>query len=644
MSTNHLCQRHGRPAVASRQRTLPGEQPETEYLCDLCLAEDRMRSGFGGSSLFDDFFSDFFGDGVAGGRAEPATAPSARSSVRGVTQFFSDATRELLQRAAQTALEWGSLDVDSDRLLFAALQDDLVRHVLRQVEADAQAVRQDRGGGRARRADGRGAVAAADAKAALIAAYEESRELGHSYVGPEHVLLALARDTDTEAGRLLQRFGLPHTKLRGAVIRGLESRPREEPRRRRRWTQYGQDLTELAREGELDPVVGRTTRSSRPSRCSRGAPRTTRCSSARPGVGKTAIVEGIAQRIVDGDVPETLAGKRVVQLDLAGLVAGTRYRGDFEERLKKVIDEVREHADELIVFIDEIHTRRRRRRLGRGRDGRRQHAQAGAGPRRAARHRRDHARRVPAQHREGRGAGPPLPAGPGPRAEVEDTIAILRGLRDRYEAHHQVRFTDEALVAAAELSDRYVTDRFLPDKAIDLIDQAGARVRLRTKAHRRPAGGESSTSSSSCSATRTRPSPTSTTSGPRALRDEIAEVRSSELEEPADGRPAPVAEVTAEDIAEVVSRATGIPVSQLTEEERDRLLRLEEQLHERVVGQDDAVARGRRGGPPLAGRAGRPGPADRQLPVPRPDRRRQDRAGPGPGRGAVRRARTAWSA
>ena len=240
MSANHLCQRHQRPAVASRQRTLPGEQPETEYLCDLCLAEDRLRGGFGGRGFFDDFFSDFFSESpAAAGRA--VETPPRRAERIDVTQFFSDATRELLQRAAQTAVEWGSLDLDTDHLLHAALQDKVVRHVLGQVDADPDAIaaQVEEEADRGERADVSPSLTP-DAKAALLAAYEESRELGASYVGPEHVLLALARDTESWAGQLLQRFGVSHTKLRGAVIRvsspaGLRVRRR----RRRRLTSTG---------------------------------------------------------------------------------------------------------------------------------------------------------------------------------------------------------------------------------------------------------------------------------------------------------------------------------------------------------------------------------------------------------------------
>src|SRR4029079_2580802 len=221
-----VCQRHGRHAVASRVRLRPDGTQEVEYLCEIDLAEEQMSSRFGGrGSLFDDFFSDFFGDGqgAGSGAGRRAAAPSRQVERVDVTQFFSDATRELLHGAAQTAVEWGSLDLESDHLLYAALEDGVVQHVLRQVDADPDAIRSEieEETDTAQRTDVSPSLAP-DAKAALLAAYDESRELGSSYVGPEHVLLALARDDDTEAGRLLQRFGLSHTRRRGAVIRGVE--------------------------------------------------------------------------------------------------------------------------------------------------------------------------------------------------------------------------------------------------------------------------------------------------------------------------------------------------------------------------------------------------------------------------------------
>ena len=259
MTAEHLCQRHGRPAVASRVRLRPDGTQEVEYLCEIDLAEERMGRLGGGRSLFDEFFSDFFGDSPAGRAGTSATqAPARRAENVDVTQFFSDDTRRLLQRAAQTALEWGSLDLESDHLLYGALQEDVVRHVLQQVDADPDAIaaQLEEEAEKGERTDVAPSLAP-DAKAALLAAYEESRELGSSYVGPEHVLLALARDEESPAGQVLQRFGVSHTKLRGAVIRGVEAgRPRETSSTPR-LDEFGRDLTEEARAGKLDPVIGR---------------------------------------------------------------------------------------------------------------------------------------------------------------------------------------------------------------------------------------------------------------------------------------------------------------------------------------------------------------------------------------------------
>src|SRR5882724_5887125 len=444
----HLCQRHGRPAVASRVRLRPDGTQEVEYLCEIDLAEERMGRLGGRGSLFDEFFSDFFDRGTGAGSATPAQERQVERV--DVTQFFSDATRQLLQRAAQTALEWGSLDLDSDHLLYAALQDDVVRHVLSQVDADPEAIMAqiEEEAEKAERTDVAPSLSP-DAKAALLAAYQESRELDSSYVGPEHVLLALARDEESAAGELMQRFGLSHTKLRGAVIRGVEGGAAREASNTPTLDQFGRDLSQDAREGKLDPVIGRADEIEQTIEILSRRTKNNPALIGDPGVGKTAIVEGIAQRIVNDEVPETLADRRVVQLDLAGMVAGSKYRGEFEERLKKVIDEITENEGSIILFVDELHTL------------------VGAG---AAEGAMD----------AGNMLKPALARGE--LHVIGATIEILHGLKDRYEAFHRVRISDEAILAAAELSDRYIRDRFLPDKAIDLIDQAGARVRLRSKA------------------------------------------------------------------------------------------------------------------------------------------------------------------
>ena len=584
-----------RPAVVTVRRVVPGEGQRVEHLCEIHAAEAGAgrssfggRSPLGGGSLFDDFFGRFFDEEPTGFSRGGGVATPRQAEQVDITQYFSDATTNLLQRAAQQAVEWGSLDLSSEHLLYAALQDGVVRRVLDEVGADPEAIRAQleeeaqKGG----RTDVSPSLAP-DAKRALLAAYEESRDLGSSYVGPEHVLLALAADDESDGGRLLSRFGLSHTRLRGAVVRGVDTggEAREPASSTPTLDEYSRDLTQMAREGKLDPVIGRAEEVESTIEILSRRTKNNPVLIGDPGVGKTAIVEGIAQRVVNDEVPETLSDKRVVQLDLSGIVAGTQYRGQFEERLKKVIDEVRENSDELILFIDELHTV-----VGAG-------AAEGAmdasnmlkpalsrgelhvvGATTIDEYRKNIEKDAAFERR----FQPVLVSEP----TVEDTIDILQGLKDRYEAYHRVKIREEAIIAAAELSDRYITGRFLPDKAIDLMDQAGARVRLRAKTKPQDT---KALEDELRRVQREKDEAVANEDFEKApgLRDRVEALR-SQLEEARGGR-RPVAEVTAEDIAEVVSRATGIPVSQLTEEERERLMRLEEQLHERVVGQEEAV-------------------------------------------------------
>jgi ATP-dependent Clp protease ATP-binding subunit ClpC len=424
------------------------------------------------------------------------------------------------------------------------------------------------------------------AKRALLDARQISRAFGSSYIGPEHLLFALAVNPESAAGRELHEQRVTPETLQQAAAGGGGRQGTSPPSGTPTVDEFGSDLTAMAREGRVDPVVGREDEIERTVEVLSRRTKNNPVLIGEPGVGKTAIVEGIAQRIVDGDVPDTLRDKRLVQLDLGGMVAGTRYRGDFEERLKKVIDEIRAHGDELIVFIDELHTV-----VGAGAAEGAMGASNMLKPALArgelhivgATTIDEYRKNIEKDAALERRFQPILV----PEPSVSDTIEILRGLRDRYEAHHQVRFTDEALAAAAELSDRYITDRFLPDKAIDLVDQAGARVRLRTKT---PARDRREREKRLEQLRREKDEAVAVEDYQRAsaLRDEIASLTERPDGEAA-GSERAVPEVTAADIAEVVSRATGIPVAQLTAEEKDRLLRLEEHLHRRVIGQDEAV-------------------------------------------------------
>ena len=312
--------------------------------------------------------------------------------------------------------------------------------------------------------------------AVLDAAQSERDQMRDQYVSVEHVLLALAQAPGS-AGDILRNAGITKDAVLGALsgVRGAQRVTSQTPEDTLApLEKYGRDLVKLAGQDKLDPVIGRDDEIRRVIQVLSRRTKNNPVLIGEPGVGKTAIVEGLAQRIVDGDVPEGLKNKRIVALDLGAMVAGAKYRGEFEERLKAVLDEIKAAEGGIITFIDEMHTI-----VGagaaEGADGRLQHAQADAGTRRAAHDRRHHPRRVPQVRREGRRAGAALPAGAGRAApSVEDTIGILRGLKERYEVHHGVRITDAALVAAAVLSDRYITARHLPDKAIDLIDESAS--------------------------------------------------------------------------------------------------------------------------------------------------------------------------
>ena len=547
------------------------------------MAYDPFGSGDYGASPFDDLFARFFGGSV----------PQRPAQRIDIGQLLTDQARELVRDAAAQAAQWGDPDLDTEHLLWAATRQDSVRRLLTAAGANPDAIARDIESS-ARRGEPRDEAPSLTpaAKRALLDARQISRAFGSSYIGPEHLLFALAVNPESAAGRELRKARVTPEALQQAATGGghggdgANKPPSDTPT----VDEYSTDLTAMAREGRIDPVVGRENEIEQTVEVLSRRTKNNPVLIGEPGVGKTAIVEGIAQRIVDGEVPDTLRDKRLVRLDLAGLVAGTRYRGDFEERLKKVIDEIREHGDALIAFIDELHTV-----VGAG-------AAEGAmgasnmlkpalargelhiiGATTIDEYRKDIEKDAAFERRF-----QPILV---PEPTVEDTIQILHGLRDRYEAHHQVRFADEALSAAAELSDRYLNDRFLPDKAIDLIDQAGARVRLRTKM---PARDQRELEQRLDRLRREKDEAVAAEDYQRAgtLRDQIAEL-SQQAEDATDGQGSEqgrgVPEVTAADIAEVVSRATGIPVAQLTQQERERLIGLEQHLHQRVIGQDDAV-------------------------------------------------------
>ncbi|MDO0937808.1 ATP-dependent Clp protease ATP-binding subunit [Streptomyces sp. DG2A-72] len=544
-----------------------------------------MTSGFDSDPL-SEFLARFFGG--------PRPAPRQID----IGRLLSQPARELVRGAAQYAAEHGSRDLDTQHLLRAALATEPTRSLLARAGADPDSLASeiDERSGPVQHAPEEAPPPTAlsltpAVKRALLDAHELARTRGTGYIGPEHVLSALAANPDSAAGHILHaaRFaptGLPPETPDATPPRAEQPRATGTPT----LDKYGRDLTDLARQGRIDPVIGREEEIEQTIEVLSRRGKNNPVLIGDAGVGKTAVVEGLAQRIADGDVPDVLSGRRVVALDLTGVVAGTRYRGDFEERMHTIVGEIGSHSDQLIVFIDELHTV-----VGAGGGGEGGGSMDAGNILKPALARGElhivgattleEYRRIEKDAALSRRFQPILV----PEPTAADAIEILRGLRDRYEAHHQVRYADEALVAAVELSDRYLTDRRLPDKAIDLIDQAGARVRL----HARTKGTDVRALEREVEQlTRDKDQAVADEQYETAtqLRDRIGELK-RRITDTGEGKAdeGQDLEVTAEAIAEVVSRQTGIPVSSLTEEEKDRLLGLEEHLHERVVGQDEAV-------------------------------------------------------
>ncbi|MEU2913412.1 ATP-dependent Clp protease ATP-binding subunit [Streptomyces massasporeus] len=548
-----------------------------------------MSSGFTspegyGSDPFGEFLARFFG----GPRPGPRQIDLGR--------LLSQPARELVRGAAQYAAEHGSRDLDTQHLLRAALATEPTRTLLTKAGANPDSL--------ASQIDGRSGPAqhtpddappptalslTPAAKRALLDAHDMARARGYGYIGPEHVLSALASNPDSAAGHILNaaRFAPSEPPEAPEVPQSERPRPTNTPT----LDKYGRDLTELARQGRIDPVIGRDQEIEQTVEVLSRRGKNNPVLIGDAGVGKTAIVEGLAQRISEADVPDVLIGRRVVALDLTGVVAGTRYRGDFEERMNNIVGEIRAHSDQLIIFIDELHTV-----VGAGSGGGDGSSMDAGNILKPALARGElhivgattleEYRRIEKDAALARRFQPIMV----PEPTAADAIEILRGLQDRYEAHHQVRYTDEALVAAVELSDRYLTDRRLPDKAIDLIDQAGARVRLRA----RTKGTDVRALERELEQlTRDKDQAVADEQYEQAtqLRDRIVELKQRITEAGGEGEVDEGQDlvVGAESIAEVVSRQTGIPVASLTQEEKDRLLGLEEHLHQRVVGQDEAV-------------------------------------------------------
>ena len=445
------------------------------------------------------------------------------------------------------------------------------------------------------------------AKRVFELSLREALQLGHNYIGTEHLLLGLLKEGEGVAAQVLTKQGADLAQVRQTVIQMLSGYQRGDDEGRESvgagvggsggpersnsaiLEQFGRNLTQAARENKLDPVIGRRVEMERVMQVLSRRTKNNPVLIGEPGVGKTAVVEGLAQAIVHGDVPETIKDKQIYSLDMGSLVAGSRYRGDFEERLKKVLKEIRTRGD-IILFIDEIHTlvgagaaegsidaaQMLKPMLARGElqtigattnDEYRKYIEKDAALER---------RFQPVKVEE---------------PSVEETVEILKGLRDRYEAHHRVIITDAAIQAAAELADRYISDRFLPDKAIDLVDEAGARLRIR-RMTAPPELRELDEKIAEVRRNKEAAIDDQDFEKAASLRDEeakLSEERKAKEEAWKGGESDEIAEVGDQEIAEVLAMSTGIPVVRLTQTETAKLLKMEDELHKRVIGQDEAV-------------------------------------------------------
>jgi len=585
-----LCQRCNERPASVTYTQIKGDKKEVSYVCEECARElgilpESPSDAFGGmfgipdmSKMFPEFFKQRRSD---------------------ILEMLSSSAQEALNLSANEAVRLNFNYVGTEHLILGLSREPIGSRILMNLGVNLDSLRKE-----VEDLIGQGSGAAEKeiplsprSKRALELALEEARNAGEKFIGSEHLLLGLIRENEGIAAQILGKHGvsLDHVRQEIMNMAGKGEMPPAAaavPGRSKTPTldQYSRDLTKLARESKLDPVIGRGKEIERIIRILSRRTKNNPALIGEAGVGKTAIAEGLAQKIEAGEVPEILKDKRVVSLDLAGMVAGTRYRGEFEERLKRVMQELRERSGEIILFIDELHTI------------------AGAGAAEGAidasnmlkpalsrgelqvigattlDEYRKHIEKDPALERRFQ----PVMVG---EPTVEDTIDILKGLRDRYEAHHRVAISDEAILAAAELSDMYITDRFLPDKAIDLIDEAGAKVRLQSTV---PPVDIKGVEEKLEAIQREKEAAVKSEDYEKAmkLREQESQIK-EELEKAKSDwariRGMASTTVTTEDIAEIVSSWTGVPATKLVEEEKSRLLKMEEALHKRVIGQEEAI-------------------------------------------------------
>ena len=603
-----ICERcQSRPASLQVTRAVNGKT-ERLRLCHACATEmgittsGSASSPFGGfpgfgSSLFGD---SFFGRGEHMHDGFPSSAPRAEKI--NILDAFSDRAKGVIQSAAQSAVKNASPLLDTEHLLIGvAMEEEVGKRILENLDIKpdelVQYLEENMTKNQKEYAEGVAPDLSPRAKQSLELAWHQARNLEHDYVGSEHILLALLAEEEGLAAQTLRKYGLTQTKLRQAVLSAVGEKGKKKGTAKKKsktptLDKYSRDLTELARENKLDPVIGRSEEVQRMVQILARRTKNNPVLIGEPGTGKTAIVEGLATRIVSGNVPDALSDKRVVALDLAGMVAGTKFRGEFEERITSLIKELTEDKGATIVFIDELHSI-----MGAGSAG------EGGGMDAAnilkpslargdiqvvgATTLNEYKKYIEKDGALERRFQPILVEEP----SIQDAIEILRGLKDRYESHHKVGIADSAVVAAVTLSDKYIRDRYLPDKAIDLMDEAASRVRL--TAMEKPQeltieqGKLAELQKEHSAAQRAK-----NLEKAKKIKEKIEkkEEKIKNLEENWKKKSGTAhAQVQSSDIEAIVASWTGIPVEKITQAELDKLLHLEDELHRRVIAQDEAV-------------------------------------------------------